>query len=484
MIHPSGNLSTEEYINGLYSTDPAVLTSIYVEFRAPVVRAITALGGSEADGGIFFRAGVVEAAKQVDAGEFLEDEPFFFQVRELALAHYRDWLAERLADDTPSPEAEATASKSVKAGEWPNEETPESKAQAGATPSLEADQQVEKGQTSNFQPPTSEALRLTRRSIYAWRHLEQLDAHSQHQVLAAVALPDPTDDEPAQDEASAEHPFQPAAPVLPEADEPVGNPLTNPAIQQYLSLLKLPLTTSTDLPDWLLHALRNTDGYHFWQKTQRLERKIANREPLHPAAPAPANRWLPRVLLTLAALLLLSWGYNYFFRSAAPREVYQENFQPPASILDDLQSRQSADTMSLGPLPERPRACAEMLQQADANYREKDYAAAGEVLYRIADDPSLAPCHSDAWFYLGIIGLHLNDPGTTLQSFAKIDNLDRFGEDIYWYQALAFVKLAEQQPALRDKAVRAVERAVGATQKPERQARAKEMLEQLGGSPQ
>lgn len=467
------NLSNEQYINGLRSADTTVLTSIYTDFRTPVVRAITSLGGSEADGGIFFRAGLVEAARQVRAGEFTDSEPFFFQVRELAVAHYRDWLAERLPADSP---AEA---RSAKAGAMPDDESEspddktaslETEADNPPSPEATAGERADSDQTSNFkfQTPTSNTLRQTRRSIYVWRHFERLDANCQQQVLSAVALPQQEDD-------------------LPVDTSVDGLPMKNRdefCYQHYLSLLQLAPSENATLPDWAISALRNTEGYHFWQKTQDLERKIANRQPLAPPAETPPNKWFPRIMLALVAMLLLSWGYNYFFRSATPREVYKENFQPPASILDDLRSRQHADTMSVGPLPERPVACEEMLQQADANYREKDYNAAAEVLYRIADDQSLAACHSDAWFYLGIIGLHLDDPGTTLQSFAKIDNLDRFGEDIYWYQALAFVKLAEQQPDLRDKAVRAVERALGATQSAERRAQAEEMLKQLGGGQQ
>ena len=162
--------------------------------------------------------------------------------------------------------------------------------------------------------------------------------------------------------------------------------------------------------------------------------------------------------------------------------MYQEHFQPPASILDDLRKRQAADTMSLEPLPERPGACEDMLSQADANYREKDYRAAATVLYRLAEDESLSACHADAWFYLGVVALQMEEPDLTLQCFAKIDNLDRFGEDISWYQALAFVKLAERQPDMRERAVRALQRAAGASTDPARRRQAEQMLEGLGAA--
>jgi hypothetical protein len=91
----------------------------------------------------------------------------------------------------------------------------------------------------------------------------------------------------------------------------------------------------------------------------------------------------------------------------------------------------------------------------------------------------LAVCHSDALFYVGIIALVQEDPELTLECFSKIEDLEHFGEDIYWYQALAFVKLAEKNPLLRDKAARAVERARSNTQDSLRRVQAEKMLEHL-----
>jgi hypothetical protein len=62
--------------------------------------------------------------------------------------------------------------------------------------------------------------------------------------------------------------------------------------------------------------------------------------------------------------------------------------------------------------------------------------------------------------------LQLDEPELTVQCLAKIPDLDRFGEDLYWYQALAFVKIAVQNPARRDIARRAVERARSNTEVP------------------
>jgi hypothetical protein len=284
------NPSNEQYINGLRSADPTVLASIYVEFRTPVIRAITSLGGSEADGGIFFRAGLVEAARQVRAGEFTDSESFFFQIRELAIAHYRDWLAERApAGAMPDDESESPDHKPA---------SPEAVADDPHAPEATAGK-PDSDQTSNFelQTPNSDTLRQTRRSIYAWRHFERLDANCQQQVLLAVALPQREDDLPMND--GDEFPIK-------NRDE---FPMKNRdefCYQHYLSLLQLAPAENATLPDWVISALRNTEGYHFWQKTQDLERKIANRQPLAPPTPTPPNKWFPRLLLALSAMMLLS----------------------------------------------------------------------------------------------------------------------------------------------------------------------------------
>jgi hypothetical protein len=73
----------------------------------------------------------------------------------------------------------------------------------------------------------------------------------------------------------------------------------------------------------------------------------------------------------------------------------------------------------------------------------------------------------------------LDDPQTALECFAKIDNLEQYGEDVYWYQALCFVKLTEDNPKLRPKAARAVQRFINQTQHAERREQAEKLLDNL-----
>jgi tetratricopeptide (TPR) repeat protein len=120
-----------------------------------------------------------------------------------------------------------------------------------------------------------------------------------------------------------------------------------------------------------------------------------------------------------------------------------------------------------------------MFEVADEHYRAGNMEAAQEPLLLLAIDSTAVLCHSDAWFCLGVVRLVLDDPQTAIECFAKIENLDAFGEDLYWYQGLAFVKLATQDPSKRDLAQRAVERAVANSSRPERKQQAAEMLKDL-----
>ena len=95
-------------------------------------------------------------------------------------------------------------------------------------------------------------------------------------------------------------------------------------------------------------------------------------------------------------------------------------------------------------------------------------------------DDSTATCQSDALFYLAIVGLQMDKPELSLECISKIEDLDRFGEDLYWYMALACVKIAVNDPAEKDFARRAVERALSNTEIPERRVQAEKMLEELG----
>jgi tetratricopeptide (TPR) repeat protein len=351
--HTEENLSNEEYINGLGEANEAVLKSVYTEFRQPVVQAVTALGGSEATGKVFFRTAIIESARLARTGAIRNEVSFFYQIKALALAHYRDWLIER---EQPLPESE------------PNPEDLD----------------------LLFVAPDSDTLRETRGKTDAWKKGEQ------------------TDDE----------------------------------------------------------------IYPLWEKLRTIEHQLSDEKTTGSKNNFARNLFIVFVLLTVAWLLWL-----YLFRSMTPAEVYDDNFTLPESLMADLSQRYGSERGN-DSVTARPNTCEFYLRQADQFYKNKDHESAQAVLYEILED-SLAVCHSDALFYIGIIALEQEEPELALECFSKIEDLEHFGEDIYWYQALAFVKLAEKNPFFHDKAARAVERARSNTQDSLRRLQAEKMLKHL-----
>lgn len=345
--------SNEYYINGLRTGDEAVLKAIYAEFRQPVVRAVAALGGSDATGRAFFRYALVEAARQLQTGALTTEMPFSEQLQHLALSHYKDWLTER-------------------------EHT-----------SISGEETLSQTETGLF-TPTSEALRETRQTVDFWKKGEQ------------------TDDE----------------------------------------------------------------LYPLWEKLRRFESQISDEKPPKSKSHFARNLFIFFALLTGAWLVWL-----YVFRSKTPAEVYDANFSLPESIMSDLRHRYGPERGN-DSVSSRPSACEFYLREADVFYQAKDFESAQMALAGILED-SLTTCHSDALYYIGILGLQQEQPELALECFSKIEDLEHFGEDLYWYQALAFVKLAEKNPLLRDKAVRAIERTRSNAQDSLRRAQAEKMLEHL-----
>jgi hypothetical protein len=222
--------------------------------------------------------------------------------------------------------------------------------------------------------------------------------------------------------------------------------------------------------------------FNLWQQLRQITDVPASVEPAElplPELPEPpvrpeTSRFWPRAF---AGFLLLTAGYIVYYFAAGrtnTADVFKDNFATPSGLLADLDKRYPAGDTS------GARAnCGELLRQADEFYQKEHYEAALRVLEAIVFDTVAARCHADAHFYLGVICLKLEKPGDALQNLAKIDNLEAYGEDLYWYQALAFVQLAQYRPDMRPVALRAVERARSNTTNAERRAQTEEMLQKL-----
>lgn len=194
-----------------------------------------------------------------------------------------------------------------------------------------------------------------------------------------------------------------------------------------------------------------------------------------PERTAPArNSWIGGMLVGLA---ILAGAYVFFKRfgwGGAPENVFVEAFEPPTSLLDDYRQRHADDSIAV-----LTPACAAMVTDADASYQKGEWELAQDPLLMIALDTAASDCRSDAWFFLGIIRLKMDDPGTAIQCFTKIEDFERFGDDIQWYMALAFVQVAENQPDMAPQARRAMERVRDSAPSEERRNRAAQLLEKM-----
>ena len=228
---------------------------------------------------------------------------------------------------------------------------------------------------------------------------------------------------------------------------------------------------SAQMPAWVVTALTDEHFQHSWSAAEALESRLNMGQSSAAATESKSTR---NVLLVMGFLLLAFGLWRYFGPPTTAKTVYDENFHPPTSIMADRAARSAHDSVPA----ERIEKCEYLFEQADVLYQQKDYGEAANVLYTMIGD-DMEGCNSDALFYLGIIGLQVDAPEITVECLAKIPDLDKFGEDLYWYQALAFVKIAAQNPLKRNIARRAVERARSNTEIPERRLQAEKMLEQL-----
>lgn len=278
------------------------------------------------------------------------------------------------------------------------------------------------------------------------------------------------------------------------AEEPLQNQVRALALAHYLDWLveknqPLPETDQAEgafvIPD--SEALRNTR-----KKIDSWKNGELKDDPLFPLWDKlrSAERWaggdttpentshLARNLLILFVFLTVGYVvYRIYNRTQTPAEVYGNNFTPPESLMSDLAVRYGPE-MGNDSVSTRPGACESYMREADEFYKKKDFESAQASLYHILED-SLAVCQSDALFYIGVIALERDKPGLALECFSKIEDIEHFGDDIYWYQALAMVKLADMNPLLEDKARGAVERARSNTQDSLRRAQAERMLKHL-----
>lgn len=300
----------------------------------------------------------------------------------------------------------------------------------------------EEEQAIRQQLPEEQALRAYRATVKAKRVFQRLESTDQKSVLKI-------------------------------AEEQSQGLETTPsvAVDAYLKTLGVSNEDNgKSLPPNTLNALTDQHFARVWTVCEAIEHRLKS-------AQIPQGGDNKAIRYAFIVLLVLTLGYvliAWFFRDQTPAEVYKENFDPPPSILADIEQRYAGDSIA----PEWAASCKEMFAEADAFYQKKEWRSAATVLVAMLEEAS-SDCQTDVYFYLAIVGLYLERPELTLQSISKMDDLERFGEDIYWYMALAYVKKAALDPSEKDMARRAVERALSNTEIPERRKQAEKMLEEL-----
>ena len=413
--------STPDPWNDLADTRSVHFREVYVQYRSRVTRAVVAAGGSEADGTVFYRVGFIHVALDVQQGQRPENVSVPDYLEALALHHFRDWRLERNA--APFPD--------------------------GITTEISSPQSIDL--------PFPETLRPLRHAIWARRQFFRLSKDDRYRIQELA-------DDAAQPAESRR---------ISTEDEAVAEGYGE-SLKAYKSLLKDYLDIWQEvLPSWVVRALTDASFVQIWDQTQLFEQQLAGAGQESPKT----NHFWRNAFIVLGIITVLALAFQWFMRPKTPTEVYKDNFSAPKSLLEDLAARQSAspDKDSLGI---RSEACNAAFAAADEAYQAKEYQAAAAELAQVLDEPTKT-CHSDAYFYLAIIGLYLDEPGLTIECLSNIEDLSRYGEDIYWYQALAFVKMATKNPMMQDKAVRSVNRVISNTQIPERREQAEKMLQQL-----
>ncbi len=309
-----------------------------------------------------------------------------------------------------------------------------------------ATDQVDTEQDTSTTPswiPSNTALSQTRKHIFVWKTMGKLSSGCQISLMQQQVEDDTT--------CKTELVQALATPgsELPESD--------------------------TKLPEYAIEALLRKEDFLIWKTVRRYDDNIDRGLTFDGNEIKSDNTIAKYAFITLMMITLAYVGFTMYNRPKSTEEIFKQNFEPPQSLLDDMNRRYENDTAATI----RPERCSQLLAQADAFYAEKNYAAAQDPLYEILNNDELESCRSDAMFALGIISLKTNDPGEALQFLSKIDNIEVYGEDLYWYQALAFVQMAKRSASYRVVAQRAMERFLENTRNETRRKQGENMLKEL-----
>lgn len=417
-------LSNASLLKHLPEGSDIALHLVYQEIRPGVLRALERAGASKPEAIVYFQAALIEAAALARNGKYPVELPLFAGLEQLALAHFHS-----------------------KQG----------------MPSTNIDSWV----------PDAPALEESRNHLFTWRALVNLGTSCEQTLLSSTAEGTTIWGNSDRWSATYQDPTSQSAAEAPtsSSSEPISQKDT--CTTALLTALKRP---DEPLPTWAKAALERGEDYRIWKKIRALDQRLEFGMPIsNPLPPNPTNRKLTKwILYLLAAGLLLSAAYLWY-QNYQLQALFDEHFQPPQQLLTDINRRFENDTTGLL----RPEACQTLLKEADARYSEEQYEEAEKPLRQLLKEDGLEDCYSDGCFALAIVLLKQDKPEEALEYLAKIDNIEAYGEDLYWYQALAMVQLARQQPSLKSVAKGAVERFLENTRNEERRQQATKLLQEL-----
>jgi tetratricopeptide (TPR) repeat protein len=414
----TGLLSNKTLLKHLPEGSDIALHLIYQEIRPGVLRALERAGASKPEAVAYFQAGLLEAASLARTGKYPVELPLFAGLEQLSLAHYQS-------------------------------------------------QQHPAGWVANdYWIPDAISLETTRHNLYTWRALASLGKSCEQTLLSKQPS--------SQDAFSSEDRWTARPSASMEAEQSRESPGGQESCEA--ALLKALKRSNPALPSWAKDALERTQDYQIWKKSRSLDQRLELGMPISsPLAPNPTNRRLSKwILYALAAGLLLSGGY-WWYQTARIKALFDDHFQPPQQLLADINRRFEKDTTGLL----RPAACQELLQTADQHYSAGRYEAAEQPLRQLIQEDELEDCYSDGCFALAIVLLQQDKSEEALEFLSKIENIEAYGEDLYWYQALAMVQLARHQPSLKTVAKGALERFLENTQNEARRQEGTKLLEEL-----
>jgi hypothetical protein len=169
------------------------------------------------------------------------------------------------------------------------------------------------------------------------------------------------------------------------------------------------------------------------------------------AVPAPQkNISLPRLLLAIAAMLLLVLAAIWFFRPQQSdlKPLYAEAFETPAWFYNP--SAPMATT--------RDTAGQTNKQWIALNraWTAQQLQTALQTALEIARTDTLSTQQRQAaYFAAGVIALSQQQPEQALRFFDQAQSNLLFAEDIAWYSALAHLQISFQNPAHQSQALEA-----------------------------